>query len=75
MARKTSGENSTLRGFFNSLVHGKCDERDCGKERPQGSFGTQRNTMDGVNVYVFAKEHYLRRNLIYQVHRYSGNSR
>jgi hypothetical protein len=28
--------------------------------RPQGCFGTQRNTIDGFNVYVFAEEDYLR---------------
>jgi hypothetical protein len=36
------------------------------REQPQGSSGTQRNTKDGVNVNVFAKEDYLRRSLIYR---------
>jgi len=29
------------------------------RERPQGSFGTQRNSIDGFNIYEFAKEEYL----------------
>ena len=36
------------------------------RERPQGSSGTQRNTIDGVNVYVFAKGTIYGRILIYQ---------
>ena len=38
-------------------------------EELQGSSGAQRNTIDGGNVYVFAKEDHLRRSLIYQVRR------
>jgi hypothetical protein len=34
-------------------------EAAAARERPQGSFGTQRNTIDGVNVYVFAVVDYL----------------
>ena len=38
-------------------------------EELQGSSGAQRNTIDGGNVYIFAKENHLRRSLIYQVRR------
>jgi ABC-type phosphonate transport system ATPase subunit len=37
--------------------------------RPQDCFGTQRNTIDGVNVYVFAGGTIYVRLLIYQVRR------
>ena len=47
---------------FNTVTEGAAIAR----ETLQRSSGTQRNTIDEVNVYVLAKENYLRRSLIYQ---------